>query len=586
MLAPAGGDGVLKLNISPSPASHVKAEDQNEINIVINSSEPIGEHDAEEPASQYQDGVEVILGSESVEDQEPEEPGVTENKIEDVANHSDERVTDSCPCAVEPTVVHRYPEEKEDGILAPVVLDVGFAQVELKKTEEWPKYEFYILAKDGFLTSDGAAALFDFLDFVLNLADVVSTGFVLTYDLRCCACPQLDLVSWIMHYISDPVREEAWHERCVCWKVVVPPGMYFTMAQSALAFLFTVCPPKCKVFLMTDLDTSKAKNWICYQPEELADERPSLLSTISSGFFDTFFPACHEIPPTESSSAPVCMPPVEQAAATDNEIFYDAREEEDDHDVIDSAESFVGSQHLVDSPSMQSCADSLLTSFAEINQGIDASSGLAYLQVIGRGAPMSNEGLEQIMDSMDNFVNSHSAQRGFSITYDLRRLGIPSMSMVMRVAEWGNQPERQAKWTRLNKACKVVVSSGLKFSVCKGVLKSFFYICPPVCRTFLLTDLHEPDDKATIFEPLASKNSSEEDSQSEDPEANSDDGCSSCGRSVDTSETTSASSSGSTKLEANEDPLNSAAMYTDCKHKASSQYVGADADEEQSLRQR
>ena len=59
----------------------------------------------------------------------------------------------------------------------------------------WPKYEFYITARDGILTRDGAVALLDYLDFVLHLPDVISSGFVLTYDLRTCTCPQLDLVS-------------------------------------------------------------------------------------------------------------------------------------------------------------------------------------------------------------------------------------------------------------------------------------------------------------------------------------------------------------------------------------------------------
>merc|ERR1719321_2055044 len=126
------------------------------------------------------------------------------------------------------------------------------------------------------------------------------------------------------------------------------------------------------------------------------------------------------------------------------------------------------------------------------------------------------------MAFMDSFVDSANAQNGFSITYDMRQLSVPSMSMVMRVAEWGNEPERQAKWSKLNKACKVVISSGLRFSICKGVLKSFFYVCPPVCRTFLLTDPDEPEATATVFEPSESSFKLDEDSQSEHPETHSE----------------------------------------------------------------
>lgn len=126
--------------------------------------------------------------------------------------------------------------------------------------------------------------------------------------------------------------------------------------------------------------------------------------------------------------------------------------------------------------------------------------------------------------------------------YDLRQLSMPSMKMVMRVAEWGKLPQRQAKWSKLNKSCKIVVNPGMRFSVCKGALKSFFYICPAVCRTFLLTDPDESEETAIVFEPTAtSLDHTDEDSQSDHGESLSDDGHSSFGRCGSASETTSAS---------------------------------------------
>lgn len=403
--------------------------------------------------------------------------------------------------------------EPSDEALDPVVLDVGFAQVELRRLQAWPRHEFYIVARDGFLTREGAVAFLEYLDFVLHLGEVASSGFVLTYDLRECTCPQLDLVSWIMHFVADPQREEVWHQRCVCWKVVVSSGIYFGMAQSVLSFLFSVCPPKCRVFLMTDLDMSNTDNWICYKPEDLDKGSSSMLSTISSSLLDTLFPAYpHELPAWEHGST---HPETNPSTATSTDEPMEKRQ-------------------------LTECADSLTTRFAMISQGFDEAKREGYLKVTGRDGPMDDDGLQQIMDFMDDFVDSANAQNGYGITYDLRNINVPTMGMIMRVADWGKQADRQGKWTRLNTSCKIVVSAGLKFAICRGVLKSFFFVCPPVCQTFLLTDPDEPEASATVFYPTDSNPVPEESSHSDEAEISSDDGSL---NSADASETTSASAS-------------------------------------------
>jgi len=450
---------------------------------------------------------------------------------------------DECTSPAESPIVHtEIAEDALEDVLTPVVLDVGFAQVELKKKQQmWPKYEFYILAKDGILTRDGAVALLEYLDFVLHLPDVVLAGFVLTYDMRDCVCPQLDLVSWIMHYISEPHREDAWHERCVCWKVVVPEGVYFTMAESVLAFLFRVCPPKCRVFLVTDLETSNTQNWICYRPEDSVEAEPNMLTTWSAGLLEAFFPPHpHTCPPAPMVHEVVCT----EQAFNGREIHKE---------LVDTAALNIETTAVAVDASLSVCADSLTTDFAIISQGFNQATNTGFLKIMGLDAPTSDEGLTQLMEFMDDFVNSANAQQGYSITYDLRSLSIPSMTMVMRVAEWGNEPGRQAKWNRLNTSCKVVVASGFRFSICKGVLKSFFYVCPPVCQTFLLTDPDEPEDTALSFGPPVAPT----DKQEEEDSAHSDDGGSSeqsdsahSGQSADASETTSASSASACSEEA------------------------------------
>merc|ERR1719359_1842308 len=145
---------------------------------------------------------------------------------------------------------------------------------------------------------------------------------------------------------------------------------------------------------------------------------------------------------------------------------------------------------------------------------------------------------------MDDFVHSPNAQQGFSVTYDLRLLSIPSMNMLMRIADWGNNPYRQDKWVRLNKSCKVVVTAGIRFSMCKAVLKSFFYVCPPVCRTIIATELDQPEEECAVFDIDPNSLQPEHtECEAVGEEVPSEDGCSSssCCNSADASDSTSAS---------------------------------------------
>eukprot|EP00913_Durusdinium_trenchii_P019931 g18735.t1 len=53
------------------------------------------------------------------------------------------------------------------------------------------------------------------------------------------------------------------------------------------------------------------------------------------------------------------------------------------------------------------------------------------------------------------------------------------MQMVTTVAEWGAAPVRQKRWERLNHSCKIIITAGLRFTLAKGVLTTFFLMCPP-----------------------------------------------------------------------------------------------------------
>lgn len=148
--------------------------------------------------------------------------------------------------------------------------------------------------------------------------------------------------------------------------------------------------------------------------------------------------------------------------------------------------------------------ESVDVSFALVSHRPAAASsktGLPELRIEGRNQDLTDEGLSEIMDFMDKFVWSEIASKGFCICYDLRQLKTPSMAIITRVAEWGKVPERKFMWEKLNSGCKIVVGAGLMFTMAKPILSTLFYLCPPVCPTFLLTDADEPEENAVCYRP-------------------------------------------------------------------------------------
>merc|ERR1712073_92451 len=82
----------------------------------------------------------------------------------------------------------------------------------------------------------------------------------------------------------------------------------------------------------------------------------------------------------------------------------------------------------------------------------------------------------------------------------------------------GRPSRTQKKWGKLNLACKVVITAGFRFSAAKGILSAFFLLCPPVCRTYLLTDPDEPEESATMFEPSTATTWPEDEEAEEEKE--------------------------------------------------------------------
>lgn len=139
--------------------------------------------------------------------------------------------------------------------------------------------------------------------------------------------------------------------------------------------------------------------------------------------------------------------------------------------------------------------------FCLLRQRLNERTGLGELVIIARSSPITEDGLTTMMAFMDGFLETDSAKNGFSITWDMRALRRPSIDVIRRVAEWGKQPKRQEAWARLNKVCKVVVPSGFVFTLAKGILATFFFACPPVCDTYLITDPEQPEEEGAYFSP-------------------------------------------------------------------------------------
>jgi hypothetical protein len=355
------------------------------------------------------------------------------------------------------------------------------------------------------------AALLDFLDIVLRTGDFAH-GFVLSFDFRGLYQPKLDVIVAMRDWAEDPIRLALWSERCRFWKVAVAGEASFLLTYNALFCLFAHDAPPSDTYLVTDINEKlPTKGAYCFRKNdklgasipvwgyanEFADsqgiwqfaENPtffalpmvSMVSTLGDQFLSMF----HE--PKAASRRP--LPGVGVTVVPKKVNVANVRGSS-----ADGAKAMVEGSY----DDYPQCSQ-IETTAAIVTQRLDAETGLGELLLELTDAQVTEEALQAIMDFMDEFTSSSNVANGFCIIYDLRDMRIPSMTMVMKLAEWGNEPSRKESWERLNKACKIIMNPGLKFSICIGILTSLFYACPPVCRTTLMTSLDDED--AVVFEP-------------------------------------------------------------------------------------
>jgi len=375
-------------------------------------------------------------------------------------------------------------------------------------------YDFQMEFMGGWTPSEGLAALLDFLDIVLRLEEFRS-GFVLSFDFRGLYQPKLDVMVAIREWSESPRRKSLWSERCRFWRVAIAEVSFMIMYH-ALFCLFVHDPPSCDTYVVTDIsETFVCNGEYCFRKRdnsgasitEFADnkgiwefaENPtfgalplvSFLSSVTDQLWSIFDdPKAVSRRPLSRISNRILSKRTDIASTPGNNVY--------------SPRAAMGTN----SAGFPSCS-SVETTAAVVTQRFVPETGLGELLIEVGNTSVTQESLQPIMDFMDEFTASPNAANGFCIIYDLREMRIPSMTMVMRVAEWGGEPARKETWERKNQVCKIVLNPGLKFSILVGILTSFFYACPPVCRTFVMHSLEDAD--AVIFEPPVKSDTREED---------------------------------------------------------------------------
>ncbi|CAE6933184.1 unnamed protein product [Symbiodinium microadriaticum] len=339
---------------------------------------------------------------------------------------------------------------------------VGFAVVTPKETEEVPTLELRITAEDQEVTDEGLTAMLDYMDFVLDLPQASSgEGFQISFEqMTFLGSSQSDILKQVICWSCEPGRSSKFAERCKRWKIICPATDWTQVNRYLLQVGFAFYPPPCPTYLLTDEHPSIEEGnpeMKIFEPNEEIQKFAKLEEEMQ-----------HEVATHKDTEGHVHLPAAEDGSRVSK--YKDGQ-----------------------------IPAKLDVGFAIVSQGFDGKEG--YLRIQGCEGDLDMDGLHEMMDFMDAFTLSPSAERGFSIMYDMRTLRAPSMQMVTTVAEWGAHPVRQKRWEQLNTSCKVIITAGLRFTLAKGILSTFFLLCPPVTRTYLMYEPDQPLESAVLFEP-------------------------------------------------------------------------------------
>lgn len=181
------------------------------------------------------------------------------------------------------------------------------------------------------------------------------------------------------------------------------------------------------------------------------------------------------------------------------------------------------------SPQRQACQPSVAPELDEFGDAVLRSEDLDFamlelwrleawphleIRVVAKDAPPHEEGIVKLMAFINEVLFSKEAARGFGLTYDLRHLKHPSVNMLLTIARWAAEPERQHVFKTRCVASSTCVPAGWRFVATRAAMSAFFMVTPPTCKTYLLTDFDREKAEVQIFEPPANDQQAEEDSMS------------------------------------------------------------------------
>jgi len=129
--------------------------------------------------------------------------------------------------------------------------DIGFAVVELLELDIHPFLEVLLTARERSPTNEQATQLLLFLQRVLD-SDQAANGFGLTYDFRLLQNPSVKVLLTIAKWGAVPERQALFLQRCIACKACVPSGWKFSATKAAMTAFFTIAPPTCTTYLVSD----------------------------------------------------------------------------------------------------------------------------------------------------------------------------------------------------------------------------------------------------------------------------------------------------------------------------------------------
>jgi len=410
--------------------------------------------------------------------------------------------------------------------------------------------ELYLIAKRDIPIHEELSELLDFMDSVLMMPEL-KEGFVLVYDVQQLGRLQMDLISAIATWSWETGRRHTWKQRCLRWQILACEGSTFVSAELTLRGWFLIYgDTTCDIYLQTDRQITENTRVVKFEPPEGEQRLMYQIVQIPGNYMRIMAKLMYElflISMIQSSeekhqaywmvSGPVSaaytaaetlvhqfwQPDVDGVLAGPESDEAPASSKAADETAFASKEPERAWRPMMLMRSKESASAlppaELDIGCAVLTSGFHEDLKLGWIKLVANGTPVEPESTKELQAFMDVFIDSDYGRAGFEIIYDIRNLRVPGVSSMMMMAEWGSDPVRQDKWEKLNKICKVVAPGGMLFSLFKSALTSWFYLCPPVCETYLMTD---PDDleSASIFTPpvkpdLANKTDSNEARQEE-----------------------------------------------------------------------